>query len=63
MSLLKSSLILALSLFTINSINANEAEDYKVKITKDIPYVDVDVMGEAVRIKRIQDTNHKLRNS
>jgi len=38
-------------------------EDIKVKLTPEIPYVDVDVMGEPVRIKRIQDTKHKLRNS
>jgi len=38
-------------------------EDLKVKITEDIPYVDVDVMGGAVRIKRIQDLNYKLTNS
>ncbi len=39
------------------------AKDYKVKITKDLPYVDVEVYGKIVRIQRIQDTNHKLRNS
>jgi len=49
--------ILAISLF-VTSINALE-----VNITKDIPYVDVDINGEAVRIQRIQDTNHKLKNS
>jgi rhodanese-related sulfurtransferase len=35
----------------------------KVNITEDIPFVDVDVNGENVRIQRIQDTNHKLKNS
>lgn len=39
------------------------AQEIKVKITEDIPYVDVDVWGKPVRIMRIQDTNHKLRNS
>ena len=39
------------------------AKELKVKITEDIPYVDVDVWGVPVRIMRIQDTNHKLRNS
>jgi len=38
-------------------------EDLKVKITPNISKVDVDVMGEVVTIKRIQDTNHKLKNS
>jgi len=35
----------------------------KVNITEEIPYVDVDVNGEIVRIQRIQDTEHRLRNS
>ncbi len=35
----------------------------KVNITEDLPYVDVDVDGENIRIQRIQDTNHKLTNS
>jgi len=34
-----------------------------VKITENLPYVDVDVMGEPVRVDRIQDTKHKLKNS
>ncbi len=38
-------------------------ETYKVKITEDIPYVDVDIKGIPVRIQRIQDTKHRLRNS
>jgi len=44
-------------------LSASGSEDIKVKITEDIPYVDVDVMGGAVRIQRIQDLNHKLTNS
>ncbi len=43
-------------------LNASEKE-YKVKITEDIPYVDVDVMGKGVRVERIQDLKHKLTNS
>jgi len=39
------------------------AEDLKVKITPNISKVDVDVLGDVVTIKRIQDTNHKLKNS
>jgi rhodanese-related sulfurtransferase len=49
--------IIAISLFA-TSLNALE-----VNITKNIPYVDVDINGESVRIQRIQDTNHKLKNS
>ena len=49
--------LLALFCSTIN------AKDYKVKITENLPYVDVDVLGEPVRIDRIQDTKHKLKNS
>ncbi len=63
MKLLKGSLILASIAFLISSANAKEAKEYKVKISKDIPYVDVDVMGNSVRIDRIQDTKHKLKNS
>jgi len=49
--------ILSLSLF-ITSINGVE-----VNIKKGLPYVDVDINGESIRIERIQDTNHKLKNS
>ncbi|OQX74573.1 MAG: hypothetical protein B6D59_01885 [Campylobacteraceae bacterium 4484_4] len=35
----------------------------KVNIVDGLPYVDVDVNGENIRIQRIQDTNHKLKNS
>jgi len=45
------------------TLNAASADDYKVKITQNLPYVDVDVMGEPVRIDRIQDQKHKLKNS
>jgi rhodanese-related sulfurtransferase len=34
-----------------------------VNIIEGLPYVDVDVNGENIRIERIQDTSHKLRNS
>ncbi|HHB94821.1 MAG TPA: rhodanese-like domain-containing protein [Campylobacterales bacterium] len=49
--------ILSLSLF-ITSINGVE-----VNIKKGLPFVDVDINGESVRIERIQDTKHKLKNS
>ncbi len=51
-----------LLLFLITPFILN-SQEYKVKITKDIPYIDIDVMGNAVRIERIQDLNHKLTNS
>jgi len=60
----KKSLILgAVAMYLIGSLQGAMANDYKVKITQKLPYVDVDVMGEPVRIDRIQDTKHKLTNS
>ena len=48
-----------LSIFLIlTSLNGVE-----VNIRKGLPYVDVDINGESVRIERIQDTKHKLKNS
>ena len=47
----------------ISNASAEEKQEYKVKISEDIPYVDVDVLGEPIRIDRIQDTKHKLKNS
>ena len=44
-------------------VSSSFGQKLKVNITEDIPYVDVDVWGVPVRIMRIQDTNHKLRNS
>ena len=49
--------LLSLSLL-ISSGNAVE-----VNIKEGLPYVDVDINGESVRIERIQDTKHKLKNS
>ncbi|MCK4442561.1 MAG: rhodanese-like domain-containing protein, partial [Sulfurovaceae bacterium] len=49
--------ILSLSIF-ITSINGVE-----VNIKKGLPFIDVDINGESVRIERIQDTKHKLKNS
>lgn len=60
----KKSLILgAVAMYLVGSLQGAMANDYKVKITQKLPYVDVDVMGEPVRIDRIQDTKHKLTNS
>ncbi len=49
--------LLSLSLL-ITSLNAVE-----VNIKKGLPFVDVDINGDSVRIERIQDTSHKLKNS
>lgn len=46
-----------------NGYAVQSANEYKVKITKDIPYIDVDVLGTPMRIDRIQDTKHRLKNS
>jgi len=43
--------------------NFSNAQEYKITIQQNLPYVDVDVMGQPVRVDRIQDTNHKLTNS
>jgi len=53
----------AIVLFTSSSLYGAMDGEYKVKITENLPYVDVDVMGEPVRLDRIQDTKHKLTNS
>ena len=55
----------SITLFLAGSTLAVAAakKEIKVKITPDIPYIDVDVMGEPIRIMRIQDTKHKLKNS
>ncbi len=58
--LFKTSAMLLVASFFVMGANQN---DIKVKITPNIPYMDVDVMGQPVRIMRIQDTKHKLTNS
>ncbi|NPA50830.1 MAG: rhodanese-like domain-containing protein [Epsilonproteobacteria bacterium] len=57
------SLLAATLLIFLSSTQMVKSEDIKVKITKDIPYVDVDVMGKSVRIMRIQDPKYRLKNS
>ncbi len=42
----------------LSTISASE-----VNIIKGLPYVDVDVDGKSIRIQRIQDVNHKLKNA
>lgn len=45
------------------SLILSSANAVEVNIKEGLPYVDVDVNGKPVRIERIQDTNHKLKNS
>ena len=56
--LLKSTL-LAILFSTLLSTNAL-ADEYPVKITADIPFIEVSHNGTPVVVNRIQDTNHKL---
>ncbi len=49
--------LLSLSLFT-TTLNALE-----VNITKNLPFIDVNINEKKIRIQRIQDTTHKLTNS
>ena len=44
--------------FTVSSLHATD-----VNIIEGLPFVDVDVDGENIRIQRIQDKNNKLKNS
>lgn len=63
MKMKQSLAIVALILLQSGFLVAEGSAEYKVKITKDIPYVDVDVLGTPMRIDRIQDTKFRLRNS
>jgi rhodanese-related sulfurtransferase len=45
------------------TIFATYLNGVEVNIKEGLPYVDVDINGESVRIERIQDTKHKLSNS
>ncbi len=44
-------------------VSVGYASDTRVNIVEGLPYVDVDVNGKNIRIQRIQDTSHKLRNN
>ena len=48
---------------TISSFMLSSLVALEVNLTKELPYVDIDVDGKTVRIQRIQDTKHKLKNS
>lgn len=45
------------------TLPAKAEEEYKVKITKELSYLDVQHNGKTVRIQRNQDTSHRLTNS
>jgi len=59
--------LLLFSVIALLSVNIygsqNGDNSYKITITKDVAYVDVDVNGKPFRIDRIQDPKHKLTNS
>lgn len=52
--------VILTALFALFASNVTALE---VNLTKNLPYVDVDVDGKSMKIKRIQDTKHKLHNS
>ncbi len=47
----------------VSSLLVSGSFALEVNLTKDLPYVDVDVNGKNVRIERIQGTKHKRRDS
>ena len=53
-----SSFLLSIMLFSFSFVI--QAEEYKVKITNDLAYLDVIHNGETIRIERIQDTSNHL---
>ncbi len=57
-----SKLSLTLKLLSLSLLFLS-AHAIEVNIKEGLPYVDVDINGESVRIERIQDTSHKLKNS
>ncbi len=63
MNIKKSLLLSFVATLSLVTLSAASTDKYKVKITENLPYVDVDVMSEPIRIDRIQDTKHKLKNS
>lgn len=54
------SLIFLLIFPSLVAAASTTTKEYKVKITPDMPYLDVDHNGQKVRIKRIQDQYHRL---
>jgi rhodanese-related sulfurtransferase len=60
--IMTSKLSLTLKLLSLSLLFLS-AHAIEVNIKEGLPYVDVDINGESVRIERIQDTSHKLKNS
>ncbi len=48
---------------SISSLVITNLLALEVNLTDKLPYVNVDIDGKTVKIQRIQDTNHKLKNS
>ncbi len=55
--------VVLVSLLMVGPVAAQDEEDYKVKITRELSYLDVQHNGKTVRIERNQDTKHRLTNS
>jgi rhodanese-related sulfurtransferase len=51
------------SSLTISTLLTTNVLGLEVNLTDKLPYVDIDVDGKNIRIQRIQDKNHKLKNS
>ena len=49
--------------FILSSILLTNLYSGEVRLTKDLPYVNINIDGKQVKIERIQDTNHKLKNA
>jgi rhodanese-related sulfurtransferase len=45
------------------SLLLTSLDGVEVNIKRGLPFVDIDIDGKSVRIQRIQDTSHKLKNS
>ncbi len=63
LSLSKNVFLVMLSTMMLSLISTSTQAENEVKITSDIPYLDVQHAGETIRIERNQDTQHKLTNS
>lgn len=62
-SLSKNVFLVMLSTMMLTLISTSTQAENKVKITSDLPYLDVQHAGKTIRIERNQDTKHKLTNS
>ncbi len=55
--------VTAAALFAALLTGGVSAKEREVKITPDMPLVEVEIGGKTIRIERIQDTKHRLKNS